>query len=135
MPWKRKVLVVANQTADSAELRAELRDRCRESPTAVTLLLAHRQTAEAQERLQRALAEMHDDGVDVEGRLANSDPFLAVHEAWDPAAYDEILVSTLPTARSRWLRADLPRRIERHTGAVVSVVSGPRHHRSSAAVK
>jgi hypothetical protein len=123
MAWKRNVLVVANQTIGSAELRGELRVRCQQRPTAITLLLPDRRTAEAEERLLRALAGLRDDGVEVEGRLANPDPFLAVHEAWDPAAYDEILISTLPTARSRWLEAGLPRRIERHTGALVSVVS------------
>jgi hypothetical protein len=124
MEWKRNVLVVANRTIGSTELRDELRVRCQQRPTTITLLLPDRHTAEAEERLQRALAELREDGVEVEGRLANPDPFLAVHEAWDPAVYDEILISTLPTARSRWLEAGLPRRIERHTGALVSVVSG-----------
>jgi len=124
MSWTRNLLVVANQTVGSEELRGELRDRCQRRTTAVTLLLPHRRTAEAEERLRRALAELREDGLDVEGRLANPDPFLAVHETWDPALYDEILISTLGSARSRWLSADLPRRIERHTGALVSIVSG-----------
>jgi hypothetical protein len=122
MAWKLSVLVVANKTVGSAELRRELRERSKQRPTAVTLLLPHQRTGEAQERLLRALAELREDGVEVEGRLANPDPFVAVHEAWDPAAYDEILISTLPTAKSRWLSSDLPRRIERHTGALVSIV-------------
>jgi hypothetical protein len=124
MSWTRNVLVVANQTVGSGELRGELRDRCQQRPTAVTLLLPHRRTGEAEERLRRALAELREDGLNVEGRLANPDPFLAVHEAWDPALYDEILISTLPSGGSRWLSVDLPRRIERHTGALVSIVSG-----------
>lgn len=126
MPSKRSVLVVANLTVDSTELQHELRDRSQAGPTTVTLLLPHRRSAEAEERLMGALAELRKEGLEVEGRLANPDPFLAVDEAWDPAAYDEILISTLPTARSRWLSADLPRRIERHTGALVSIVSGRR---------
>lgn len=124
MSWKRKVLVVANQTVGSAELRRELRERSEQGPTAVTVLLPHRPTALAADRLRLAIAELREDGLEVDGRLANPDPFLAVDEAWDPAMYDEILVSTLPTSRSRWLKADLPQRIERHTGALVSVVSG-----------
>ena len=124
MAWKRHVLVIANRTIGSAELRDELRVRSQQRPTRVTLLLPARPTRAAEERLQRAVGELREDGVEVEGRLANPDPFLAVHEAWDPAAYDEILISTLPTARSRWLEAGLPRRIERHTGALVSIVSG-----------
>ena len=135
MSWKRNVLVVANRTIGSAELRDELRVRCRQLPTTITLLLSDRHTGEAEERLRRALTELREDGVEVEGRLANPDPFLAVHEAWDPAVYDEILISTLPTARSRWLEAGLPRRVERHAGALVSVVSGrPRITASTAGV-
>ncbi len=124
MPWKRKILVVANQTVGSEKLRQELRDRSRQGPTAVMLLLPHRPTSVAEDRLRVALAELHEDGLEVQGRLANPDPFLAVDEAWGPALYDEILVSTLPSSKSRWLKADLPNRIARHTGAIVSVVSG-----------
>ena len=124
MPFKQRVLVIANQTVGSAELRSELRDRCRRRPTAVMLLLPHRRTAEAEDRLVRALAELREDGVEAAGRLANADPFLAAYEEWDPASYDEILISTLPTSKSRWLSSDLPRRIERHTGALVKIVSG-----------
>ncbi|MFL5858006.1 MAG: hypothetical protein ACJ77L_14875, partial [Solirubrobacteraceae bacterium] len=46
----------------------------------------------------------------------------AVHEVWDPATYDEIVVSTLPTGVSKWLRIDVPHRLERLTGARVQHV-------------
>jgi hypothetical protein len=124
MPFKQRLLVIANQTAGSAELRSELQERCRKRPTAVMLLLPHRYTAEAEDRLARALAELREDGVEADGRLSNPDPFMAAHEEWDPATYDEILISTLPSSKSRWLSSDLPRRIERHTGALVKIVSG-----------
>jgi len=64
------------------------------------------------------------DGLEVQGRLANPDPFLAVDEASDRTCYDEILISTLPTSTSRWLSIGLPLRIERDTGSLVTVVSG-----------
>ena len=123
MPWRQHVLVIANQTVDSAELRAELRSRSRRAPTTFTLLVPARGSSDAEERLSRAVAELRSEGLDVLGRLAEPDPFLAVADAWDPKQFDEILVSTLPTATSRWLGAGLPNRIERHTGALVSVVS------------
>jgi hypothetical protein len=108
LPLKQRLLVIANQTVGSAELRSELHERCRKRPTAVMLLLPHRYTAEAEDRLARALAELREDGVEVAGRLSNPDPFMAAHEEWDPATYDEILISTLPSSKSRWLSSDLP---------------------------
>jgi hypothetical protein len=45
-----------------------------------------------------------------------------VSEAWDPAHYDEIIVSTLPTGVSRWLQVDLPHRIAKLTDAPVAHV-------------
>jgi hypothetical protein len=66
------------------------------------------------------------DGLEVEGSIGEADPLFAILSLWDPAEFDEILLSTLPVGASRWLRADLPRRVERLTGALVShVVSGP----------
>ena len=35
--------------------------------------------------------------------MGDQDPIAAVHETWDPAQYDEVVVSTLPTGASRWL--------------------------------
>jgi hypothetical protein len=50
---------------------------------------------------------------------------VAVQDAWDPRRFDEVIVATLPTAASRWMAADLPRRVERLTGArVTRVVAG-----------
>jgi len=47
---------------------------------------------------------------------------VAVSEAWDPARYDEIIVSTLPTGVSRWLQIDLPRQVAKLTDAPVAHV-------------
>jgi hypothetical protein len=62
----------------------------------------------------------------VSGCLGDADPFYAIHEIWNPARYDEILISTLPSGSSRWLRSDLPRRVERLTGALLSHVNAER---------
>src|SRR5260370_26355947 len=128
MAWKKSVLVVANQTATAPHLRAALRARHELGPTRFTLLLpaGRRPDAHAHEQLVRAIAELRGDGLEVSGRLGDADPFYAVHEIWDPPHYDEILISTLPTGNSRWLRSDLPRRVERLTGALVSHVNAER---------
>ena len=55
----------------------------------------------------------------VDAVAGDVDPFTAVVEVWNPAKFDEIVVSTLPASTSRWMHAGLPRRIERHTGALV----------------
>ena len=62
-------------------------------------------------------------GLEVDGTLAHdADPIGAVHEAWDPAKYDEIVVCTLPTGVSKWLQVDLPHRVAKLTDAPVTHV-------------
>jgi hypothetical protein len=58
-------------------------------------------------------------GFEVEGRIGDSEPLSAVLEVWSPTEFDEIIVSTLPAATSRWMQTGLLRRIERQTGALV----------------
>jgi hypothetical protein len=114
MDWKTQVLVVANLTASSDELLTALRDRAARGPTEFTLLLpAAGGSARAHGELDSALERMRAAGLEVHGKVGDRDPAVAVHEAWDPRRFDEVIVSTLPTATSRWLQIDLPRRIER----------------------
>jgi hypothetical protein len=120
-----KVLVIANQTADSEELLAALKDRAGGGSISFTLLVPAGPTArdQAGARLDTAVERMRAAGLEVEGVLAhNSDPFGAVREVWDPASFDEIVVSTLPTGVSKWLQVDLPHRIQKHTDAPVKHV-------------
>jgi hypothetical protein len=128
MTWKRSVLVVANVTAASDELLEALHSR---APAELTLIVpatggrsADREAAGRS--LEKALGRMRAAGLEVSGTVADPDPVVAVHEAWDPARFDEVVVSTLPTGASRWLQIDLPRRIEKITDAPVThVVSTP----------
>jgi len=51
---------------------------------------------------------------------------LALADVWDPRRFDEVVVATLPDATSRWLAVNLPKRVERYTGArVTHVVARP----------
>ncbi len=130
MAWRRNVLVVANVTATSDELLASLAARAEGEPVAFTLIVpatpfgggraaAHTTLHEALERLGAA-------GLEIDGSVGASDPISAISDAWDPKSYDEIVVSTLPMAFSKWLRAGLPERAARLTGAPVThVVSEP----------
>jgi hypothetical protein len=133
MPWTTKLLVIANRTVDSEEVREAIVSRAAAGPLHVTLVapvssgsgsLRARRAATAQ-RLERAVQRLREAGVAVDGVVGDSDPMVAVQDAWDPRRFDEVIVATLPTAASRWMAADLPRRVERLTGArVTRVVAG-----------
>ncbi len=58
-------------------------------------------------------------GLPVRERASCNDPIAAVHEAWNPRIYDEILISGAAQGSTRWLHTGLPRRVERLTGALV----------------
>jgi hypothetical protein len=129
--WKYKLLVVANVTGSSPELIQALKDRAARDTCAFALLIpatgggtGGREAAT--KRLQDALERMHAEGLEVEGRVGDPDPVAAVSDIWDPAEFDEVIVSTLPTGSSKWLAIDLPHRVEKMTGVQVThVVAQP----------
>lgn len=133
MPWTQQVLVVASRTATSPELTGALLERSGRGPARFTLLMpaAPGEHEAAAEALVAALAHLREAGLEVEGRLGDPDPMVAVSDAWSPRDYDEIVISTLPTDVSHWMRADLPGRVVKLTGAPVShVVSTPARPRA-----
>jgi hypothetical protein len=126
MAWEFSLLVVANVTAASDELIDCLRDRADRGSCRFTLVMPA-SGAEARTRLATALERMRDAGLEnVDGKVGDPDPVVAVMEIWDPMKFDEIIVSTLPTGSSRWLGLDLPRRLGKLTSVPVEhVVSQP----------
>jgi hypothetical protein len=124
--WEFSVLVVANVTAESAELLAALRERSETGVCRFTLVMPG-SGADRREHLDAALAHMRDAGLDnVEGSVGDPDPVVAVMDLWDPMKFDDIVVSTLPTGSSRWMGLDLPHRLEKLTSVPVRhVVSHP----------
>jgi hypothetical protein len=123
------VLVVASVTAASPQLIEALQERARRGSVRATLVMpcsgpGFQARDAAQPDLDAALAAWRDAGLtDVDGIVGDQDPFVAVREAWDPARYDEVIVSTLPGHASRWLRSDLPQRVARAIDARVTHVS------------
>ncbi len=140
MPWTTKLLVIANRTIDTDEICDAIVDRAAAGPVEVTLVAPtssglgsqlERSAATAQ-RLHRALERLSDAGVLAQGVVGDPDPMIAVQDVWDPRRFDEVIVATLPTGASRWLAADLPRRVERFTGArVTHIVAAADHARSA----
>jgi hypothetical protein len=130
MPWTTKLLVIANRTVDSDEIRDAIVNRAVAGPVEITLVAPassgvgsmRERRAATEQRLDRAVQGLREVGVPVEGVVGDPDPMLAVQDAWDPRRYDEVIVATLPTGVSRWMAADLPHRVERFTGARVTHV-------------
>jgi hypothetical protein len=61
-------------------------------------------------------------GSPVEGVTGQDDPFEAIRRTVAESHYDEIVISTLPARVSKWLRRDLPRRVEA-LGVPVTVIT------------
>ncbi|HEX8156696.1 MAG TPA: hypothetical protein VF526_04860 [Solirubrobacteraceae bacterium] len=124
MVFTMKLLVIANRTVDSNELFEVLRARAGRGPIEVTLVAPSTRGRgdETAQRLERAVQAIGDAGIPVEGVQGDPDPMIAVADTWDPRRFDEVVVATLPGATSRWLAANLPKRVERFTGAQVTHV-------------
>jgi hypothetical protein len=127
------ILVVANRTALSAGLDEALRARLADGPARFTLVAPVGRAVEARQQTEVLAAGLRDAGFDVTRAVAgDTDPLRAVLEVYNPAEFDEIIVSTLPAWKSRWMKSGLPQRIERHTGALVRHVEARATHHESA---
>jgi hypothetical protein len=114
-----QILVVANRTALSAGLETALRDRTHSGPAEFTLVVPLGRIERRREIATELALQLRAAGLQVHGVAGDIDPLRAVLEVWNPAEFDEIIVSTLPAWKSRWMRSGLVQRIERHTGALV----------------
>jgi hypothetical protein len=68
-------------------------------------------------------------GGHVEGVVGDTDPLVAVQQTIERGGFDEIIISTLPARVSRWLRRDLPHRVEA-LGLPVTVVTAQQSDRA-----
>ena len=117
-----RVLVVANKTAATPGLLAAVRERAQRSPATFTLLIpntAHglhkvvdpedQESSEAEGTLELALPLLEEAaGGRVEGMIGDPEPLAAIQDAINLHGFDELIISTLPTRVSRWLKLDLP---------------------------
>jgi hypothetical protein len=135
MDMEARVLIVAHRTAATARLVEHVRTRAAHQPCAFTLLVPRPywdpDTEEAAMTLELALPLLEEAaGKPVAGVIGTSDPYEAVREELERGDYDEVIISTLPERVSRWLRRDLPHRVEQ-LGVPITVVTAA--GRSSAA--
>jgi hypothetical protein len=139
----RRILLVANQTAGGTELKREIRRRMSEGPCVFTLVVPATPPQEhatweegeardiARRRMESAIAEMRQMGADMSGVVGDASPVLAINDALIEQPCDEIILSTLPPGVSRWLKRDLPHRVEQRFGLPVTTVIGERQAASA----
>jgi hypothetical protein len=125
MAFTTHLLVVANRTVDSPELLTAIKKRAERGPVHVTMLVpaAWSERAQAERRLESAVATLTAGEIISEGVLGDADPIVAVQETWHPGRFDEVVVSTLAEGASRWLQIDLPHRVARLTDCQVTHVA------------
>jgi hypothetical protein len=123
-----RYLIVAHQTAASAELLRHIGEVARTDPDAQFVLLvpatptSHLLTWEegaardlAARRAQEAAARLRQAGHTVAGwKVGSHSPLEAVgDELRANPDYDRIILSTFPPGLSRWLKGDLPNQLRR----------------------
>jgi nucleotide-binding universal stress UspA family protein len=59
--------------------------------------------AQAQERLERSLRRLEQEGIEARGEVGDGDPLQAIEDALRTFGADQILISTHPEGRSHWL--------------------------------
>jgi hypothetical protein len=120
-----RVLVVAHRTAATPALIEAVRERAARGPATFTLLVptpAHglhrvvdpedQEESEAQTVLDLALPLLEEAaGSHVDGMIGDPEPLNAIQDAVNVHGFGEIIISTLPKRVSRWLKLDLPSKL------------------------
>ena len=117
-----QVLVVAHKTAATPALLQAVRDRAARGSCEFTLLVPNSMgsldrvmdpedqgDSEAHAVLDLALPLLEEAaGARVLGLVGDPSPLAAIQDAVNRDGYDEIIISTLGTKMSKWLKLDLP---------------------------
>ncbi len=120
-----RVLVVAHKTAATPALLHAVRERAGRGAARFTLLVPNRthgmhrvvdaedqDVSEAEEVVALALPLLEKAaGGPVDSLIGDANPLDAVQDAVNVQGFDEIIISTLPVRVSRWLKLDLPSKL------------------------
>lgn len=132
----RRYLVVANQTLGGEHLVQRVREYVSTGASVFHIVVPATPPQEhlvwtegeaqaiARERLERAIGRFRQVGAEADGEVGDPNPLMAIEDVLRHQSFDEIILSTLPSGPSRWLKMDLPARVESHFGLPVTHVVG-----------
>lgn len=137
MSDQARILVVAYRTAASPMLLEQIEARARRGACGFVLLVPRPywdpDTEEAEMMIELAVPLLERAaGGKVEAIVGDIDPFVAVRDALARSEFDEVIISTLPSHVSRWLRRDLPARVKRLGIHVTTVTAARSEHAQEA---
>ena len=114
---KHRLLVVANETVGGEALLDEIQVRCRNRQSEILVVTPALGVSRAEhwasdvdeamelarQRMELSLIAIGELGLKAKGEVGDSDPNVAIEDALRVFPADEILISTHPPERSRWL--------------------------------
>jgi hypothetical protein len=120
-----RVLVVANRTAATPALLDAVRERAARGACTFTLLVPHTSSglhrlvdpeehgqSEAETTVELAVPLLEQAAAGpVDSLIGDAEPLAAIQDAINLHGFDEIIISTLPSRVSKWLKLDLPSKV------------------------
>ena len=133
-----RILVVANKTAATPALIDAVRERAARGACEFTLLVPNathglhklvdpedQSESEAETTIELAIPLLEEAaGVPVDAMIGVPEPLAAIQDAINLHGFDELIISTLPTRVSKWLKLDLPSKAA-GLGLPVTTVTAP----------
>ncbi len=143
MSAPRRILVLANETVTGKTLVDTLKERGehgsieviviapQNAPRAGFVVYDESRRSCAERRLRRALEMLEQAGIPAEGDVVDPDPLQSLKDALYQHRPDEVIISTHPELKSRWLRGNLVDQARKAAGEtpvehVVVDLSAPR---------
>jgi hypothetical protein len=121
-------LALAAKTAGEPELLDALRGRARGDRDRLYIVVVPQEgggggaAAKARARMAQLVDRLLADGLIAAGMIGDPDPYTAAMNALQYFRVDDVVISTLPAKRSRWMRADVIARLRKATGKPVEHV-------------